>query len=135
PTPPAPEGGGMQEIKAPPINDAKKPGSALAGVGQVITEIKIVDNTKTDKNTVEYLAQVKVGQLLTPELLDQVKQNLLSVGLFKDVWIYSEPASGGFGVRLIISAKDKMSWIIAPIFQYVSGSSANYGGGLAYAES
>jgi outer membrane protein assembly factor BamA len=120
------------------INVGKSPGAITdtrAGIGQVITEIQIKDNTKTDKNTVEYLANVKVGQTLTPELIDLVRQNLLSVGLFKDVYVYFEPATGGFGVRLIISAKDKMSWIIAPIFQYVSGSSPNYGGGLAYAES
>ena len=40
--------------------------------------------------------------------------------------------SGGGGVRLIISAKDKLSWIIAPIFHYGAG---DYGGGLAYANS
>jgi len=137
PKPPPPQqqpANGVTEVKVPAgtsVNDVKNP---LAGVGQVITEIKIVDNTKTDKNTVEYLAHVKVGELLTPELIDQVRQNLLSVGLFKDVLIWSEPAPGA-GVRLVISAKDKLSWIVAPIFQYVSGSSPNYGGGIAYAES
>jgi outer membrane protein assembly factor BamA len=135
-----PPDGGMTEVKVPAgtsINEVKPPGAITdtrAGMGQVITEIKIVDNTKTDRNTVEYLAHVRVGEILTPELVEQVRQNLLSVGLFKDVGISWEPASGA-GVRLVISAKDKLSWIVAPIFQYTSGSSPNYGGGIAYANS
>jgi outer membrane protein assembly factor BamA len=110
--------------------------NAAEEIGQRIVEIKIVDNSKTDAVTIEYIADVRVGQPLSAELVDGAKVRLLSSGLFKDVNIYWE---GGVvdkenfhGVRLIISAKDKLSWIIAPIF---AASSSNYGGGLAYAES
>ena len=75
---------------------------------------------KTDTKTVEYIAGVKLGEVLTPELIDQVRERLLTVGLFKDVNINWEPAvpGGNAGVRLILGAKDKLSWIIAPIFHY-----------------
>jgi outer membrane protein assembly factor BamA len=129
-TPPAPGGSTMQEVK-PGSDVARMLSDPRKGMGEVITEIRIIDNTKTDVNTVEYLANVKVGQLLTPELVELVRQNLLSAGLFKDVLVYWEPAPGA-GVRLIISAKDKLSWIVAPIFTY---SPTEVGGGLAYAES
>ena len=102
-------------------------------VGEPILDIKIIDNTKTDKNTVEYIADVKRGQLLTGELLERVRNNLLSVGLFKSVNVFYEliPEVRP-GVRLVISARDNLSWIIAPIFAY---SSTEVGGGVAYAES
>jgi hypothetical protein len=130
--PPAPGESSMKEVApgaAPSFADARE------GIGQPIVELKIIDNTKTDRNTIEYLANVKLGDPLTPDLIEKVRQNLLSTGLFKDVLVYFEPSSAGFGVRLVISAKDKMSWIIAPIFAYQTGNSPNYGGGIAYAES
>jgi outer membrane protein assembly factor BamA len=104
------------------------------GIGEVIVDVKIVDNTRTDSETVRYIAGVKPGEILTQDLIKEVSERLLTVGLFKDVNVYWESAvpGGGGGVRLIISAKDKLSWIIAPIFHYSPG---DYGGGLAYANS
>lgn len=131
----------MKEVPVPKgqtVNTVKVPGTyntpGKKGIGETIVEIKCVDNVKTGAVTVEYIAGVKVGQTLTPELLEQARVNLLGVGLFKDVNIYWEEmvSTGGYGVRLIISAKDKLSWIIAPLFAY---SSSNIGGGIAYAES
>jgi outer membrane protein insertion porin family len=104
------------------------------GIGEIISDIKIVDNTRTDSETVRYIAGVTVGEILTPELVQAATERLLTVGLFKDVNLTWEPAipGGSAGVRLIISAHDKLSWIIAPIFHYSAG---DYGGGLAYANS
>ncbi len=124
-----PKGQSLDSVKVPGAsNDTRK------GIGERIVEIKVIDNTKTDANTVEYIADVKVGQTLTGEMVEQARNNLLSVGLFKTVNIYWEElvSTGGYGVRLVIAAKDNLSWIIAPIFAY---SSTNVGGGLAYAES
>jgi outer membrane protein insertion porin family len=103
------------------------------GIGQPIVEIKIVDNTKTDTVTVEYLSGARIGDILTPALLEKIRTNLLSADLFKDVLVYWEPnavTKDGSGVRLMISAKDKLSWVIAPLFFY---SERNIGGGVAFA--
>jgi hypothetical protein len=135
-------GSGIKEVVVPPgmtFDQVKLPVSMLRpgakrGLGERIVEIKVVDNTKTDAVTIEYLANVKVGETLTPDVVDRVRTNLLSIGLFKDVSVYWEEigGAGGFGVRLVISAKDKLSWIVAPIFAYSQG---NVGGGIAFAES
>lgn len=104
-------------------------------MGLPILEVRIVDNTKTDSNTIEYLAAVKLRTTLSVELVDRARRNLEGAGLFKQVEIYWEAMvdkEGGSGVRLVISAKDKLSWIIAPTFAY---SPPIYGGGLAFAES
>jgi outer membrane protein assembly factor BamA len=103
-----------------------------AGLGQPIVEVKIVDNTKTDTVTVEYISGAKIGEILSTEYVDKIRTNLLSSDLFKDVLVYWEPNvsnNHGTGVRLVISAKDKLSWIVAPLFFY---SDRNIGGGLAY---
>jgi outer membrane protein assembly factor BamA len=103
-----------------------------AGLGEPIVEIKIVDNTKTDTVTVEYISGAKVGEILTTEYVEKIRLNLLSSDLFKDVLVYWEPGAvgkDGSGVRLVISAKDKLSWIVAPLFFY---SDRNIGGGIAY---
>lgn len=107
---------------------------AQKGIGEIITDIGIVDNTRTDAETIRYIAGVKAGEILTLELIETVRERLLTVGLFKDVNVYWEPAvkGGDAGVRLVISAKDKLSWIVAPIFHYSPG---DYGGGLVYANS
>ena len=130
----------MQEVVVPKgktFDQMKVPGAITdrrKGIGEKIVEIKCFGNTKTDCNTVEYIANVKVGMVLSPELLEQAKLNLEGVGLFKDINLFWEElaAEGGYGVRLILGAKDKLSWIIAPIAAY---SSTEVGGGLAYAES
>ena len=138
---PAPEGGGIKTIDVPAgksLDSVQLPKgtitSSTAGLGQLITDIKIVDNTRTDSETVRYIAGVKPGEILTNDLITQVTERLLTVGLFKDVNLTWEDAipGGNAGVRLIIHAKDKLSWIIAPIFHYSPG---DYGGGLAYANS
>ncbi len=140
---PAPLVGGspFREIAVPngqdinSVNVAGAVNSNTPGLGEKIVEIKITDNTKTGSVTVEYISGAKLGEILTSELVEQVRTNLNSCGLFKDIRVYWESNAvtrEGSGVRLVISAKDKMSWIVAPLFAY---SSRNIGGGLAYAES
>ncbi|MFI5289099.1 MAG: hypothetical protein ACHQ17_05595, partial [Polyangia bacterium] len=120
-----PAGQSVDSVKVAGAIDDKRP-----GIGELIVDLKIVDNTKTTTNTVEYIAGVKLHEVLTPEVIDRARTNLMNVGLFKEVNIYWEEAPGG--VRLVISAKDKLSWIIAPLFAY---SSTEIGGGVAYLES
>ena len=134
-------GGGIKMIDVPAgksIDQMELPRGTLStdvkGIGEPITDLRIVDNTRTDVETVRYIAGVKLGMTLTLELLEQMKERLLTVGLFKDVNIYWEATVPGrdAGIRLVISAKDKLNWIVAPIFHYSQG---DYGGGLAYANS
>jgi outer membrane protein assembly factor BamA len=133
--------GGIKSIDVPAgksLDSVQLPKGTITdntrGFGEIITDVKIVDNSRTDAETVRYIAGVKPGEILTPELVQQTTERLLTVGLFREVNVTWEAAipGGNAGVRLIISAKDKLSWIIAPIFHYSPG---DYGGGLAYANS
>jgi outer membrane protein assembly factor BamA len=139
PAPGAPGPSGMQVIDVPKGQSVEAVAlpktlvtSAQPGLGERITELKIKDNSRTSAVTIEYLAGVHVGDVLTIALVEDARTRLLSVGLFRDVNIFWEAPSDGVGVRLVISAKDKLSWIVAPTFTY---SPPNYGGGLGYAES
>jgi outer membrane protein assembly factor BamA len=127
--------GGLREVQIPrgqSLDTVKVPGviaTTAGGYGQIVTAIKVVDNAKTDSNTIEYLAGVKIGDTLSEELVATAKIRLQSSGLFKDVQITWDGSPLG-GARLIISAKDKASWVIAPI---AFASDGNYGGGLVFA--
>jgi outer membrane protein insertion porin family len=138
---PVQNGGPIKTIDVPPgktFDQVELPRGTLTsdvkGIGEIISDVKVVDNTRTDAETVRYIAGVKPGEILTNELVEQVKERLLTVGLFKDVNVFWEPAIPGAsaGIRLVLSVHDKLSWIIAPIFHYSPG---DYGGGLAYANS
>jgi len=101
---------------------------SVAHADRIVT-VKVTDITKTDRNTVLAVAGFEEGGFITELDLDKIKQRLLASGLFKEVTVTLERASGG--VNLIISAKDKISWFILPTFSY---SEDNYGGGLAFGE-
>ncbi len=140
---PAPSSDGLSKIREGEAPAGAAPslprGEQLARQGDLnlldrpILAVRVVDNTKTDSNTVEYLAAVKLGTLLTPELIDRVQGALEAAGLFKAVNLYWERMNKDEieGVRLVISAKDKLSWIIAPTLAY---SPPNFGGGIAFAD-
>jgi len=122
----------------PPLSAAEQQRLQKSGdvnlIGRPILAVKIIDNTKTNSNTVEYLAHIKRGSLLTAEVIAKIQLNLDACGLFKSVSIFWEPMEedGVQGARLIIAAKDKLSWIIAPTATF---NAPIFGGGLAYAES
>ena len=94
-----------------------------------IYKIEVNDITKTDRNTVLAIAGYEEGRSITEADLDTIKQRLLASGLFKEVTVTLVRSHSG--VKLIISAKDKISWFILPTFTY---SEDNYGGGLAFGE-
>ena len=121
-----PAGQRLEDVPAPPTAIT----STRAGLGDKIVELKIVDNTRTVSNTIEYVSGLKVGQILTESLLEGARLRLQTTGLFKDVSITWEPSDRQGGVRVVIRALDKFPWVIAPIFSY---QARNYGGGLAFA--
>ncbi|HEY3357572.1 MAG TPA: BamA/TamA family outer membrane protein [Polyangia bacterium] len=102
---------------------------AQAREGDRVVRVKVVDATKTDTNTVQDIAGVSEGDVININDLEIMKQRLLGSGLFKEVDVRTEKAAGG--VSVVISAKDKVSWFIAPTFSYSENS---YGGGIAFGE-
>ncbi len=102
--------------------------------GEKIVEIEVVDNRKTNDETVKTLADVSLGDTWTSELGERIKVNLVNSTLFKEVNVFVAPSTkpnANGGVRLTISAKDKISWIIAPTVYLQPG---NKGAGVGYGE-
>jgi len=137
--PPPPGEGGIRTIEVPlgqKLEDVVPPTmitSSTRGIGEKIVELKILDNTRTLSNTVEYVSGLKIGVILTEQLIEASRLRLYSTGLFKDVSITWEPPSpknAGLGVRVVVRALDKFPWVVAPIFSY---QQRNYGGGAAFA--
>lgn len=102
--------------------------------GEKIVEIDVIDNTKTDDETVKLIAGVDKGDHFTFALAEEIKNNLQQSGLFKDdeSKVFTTPVPEKNGVRLTIQAKEKMSWVVGPTFYNQPG---NTGGGLGFAES
>jgi outer membrane protein insertion porin family len=84
---------------------------ALA-MGETITDIRILDNQRTEESTVRSIAGLSRGDILEAETLDKVRERLNTSGLFADVNVWWEPA--GEGVRVNISVKDKFPWAPVP---------------------
>lgn len=94
-----------------------------------IAEIVVEENTKTTSDTVMLISKIEVGDAWTPDMAEEIKRNLVSSGLFKDVEVFTEPVKGG--VKVHILAKDKHSWVIAPALY---NQPTNKGGGLGFGE-
>ncbi len=94
-----------------------------------IAEISVEENKKTTSDTVELIAKIEVGDDWTPDMAEEIKRNLVSSGLFKDVEVFTEPVKGG--VKVHILAKDKHSWVIAPALY---NQPTNKGGGIGFGE-
>lgn len=103
-----------------------------------IRDIVVEGNTKTTTDTVELIAKIDVGDDWTSDMLDRIKADLVSSGLFKDVDAFWEacgpttkPKCDAPGVRVHLTVKDKHSWVIAPAFY---NQPTNIGGGIGFGE-
>jgi outer membrane protein insertion porin family len=112
--------------------------AARLAAADTIRDIVVEGNTKTTTDTVLLIATIAVGDDWTSDLLDRVKANLVSSGLFKDVegfWSACGPATtprcDEAGVRVNLTVRDKHSWVIAPTFY---NQPTNTGGGLGFGE-
>ncbi|MEO7092495.1 MAG: hypothetical protein ABI175_04535, partial [Polyangiales bacterium] len=94
-----------------------------------IAEIVVEENSKTTSDTVQLISKIEVGDAWTPDMAEEIKRNLVSSGLFKDVEVFTEPVKGG--VKVHILAKDKHSWVIAPALY---NQPTNKGAGLGFGE-
>src|SRR5262245_27641770 len=86
-------------------------GRALA-IGEAITDVRILDNQRTEEATVRSIAGIAIGDTLEADTLDKVRERLNTVGLFADVNVWWEPH--GAGVRVNIAVKDKFPWAPVP---------------------
>lgn len=112
--------------------------AARIAAADPIRDIVVEGNTKTTSETVELIAKIGVGDDWTSDMLDRIKADLVSSGLFKEVdgfWDDCGPATtprcNAAGVRVHLTVKDKHSWVIAPAF-YTQPT--NTGGGLGFGE-
>jgi outer membrane protein insertion porin family len=95
------------------------PRPALA-VGEPITDVRVLDNQRTEETTVRSIAGVVIGDTLEADTLDVVRERLNTTGLFADVNVWWEP--NGSGVRVNISVKDKFPWAPLPTASYSSNN-------------
>jgi outer membrane protein insertion porin family len=103
-----------------------------------IRDIVVEGNTKTTTDTVQLIAKIDVGDDWTSDMLDRIKADLVSSGLFKEVDAFWEacgptttPKCDSPGVRVHLTVKDKHSWVIAPAFY---NQPTNTGGGIGFGE-
>jgi outer membrane protein assembly factor BamA len=96
-----------------------------------VEEIQVEGNTKTQRETVLLIARVSVGDEWKIQNVGEVRDRLVSSGLFSEVEVFWEPLPNKGAVRLHILAKDKHSWIIAPTFY---DQPTNKGGGIGFGE-
>jgi outer membrane protein assembly factor BamA len=97
-------------------------GAAHGEVGAPITDIRVLDNQRTQEDTVRSVAGVKIGESLESTTLDSVRERLKSAGLFSDVNVWWEPHRGG--VRINIAVKDKFPWAPVPTFSWSANNKA-----------
>ena len=98
---------------------AISPRSALA-VGEEITDVRVLDNQRTEESTVRSIAGVSIGDTLEADTLDMVRERLNTTGLFADVNVWWE--GHGSGVRINISVKDKFPWAPVPTAAWSSNN-------------
>jgi outer membrane protein insertion porin family len=98
---------------------AISPRPALA-VGEEITDVRVLDNQRTEESTVRSVAGLSIGDTLEADTLDLVRERLNTTGLFADVNVWWEPH--GSGVRVNISVKDKFPWAPVPTASWSSNN-------------
>jgi outer membrane protein insertion porin family len=84
---------------------------ALA-VGEEVTDVRIIGNSRTDESTVRSVAGVSIGDTMEMDTLDTVRERLNTTGLFADVNVWWEQYKTG--VRVNIAVKDKFPWAPVP---------------------
>jgi len=91
-----------------------------------ITDVKVVNATRTDEETVRSIAGISIGDTLHTDTLDIARERLNTSGLFAEVNVYWEPYKAG--VRVVIAIREKFPWAPLPVFSYSPGNIS--GGGL-----
>jgi outer membrane protein assembly factor BamA len=82
----------------------------------------VLDNQRTEEDTIRSIAGVKIGDTLDLDTLETVRERLNSSGLFADTNVWWEPA--GAGVRINIAVKDKFPWAPVPTASWSANNKA-----------
>jgi len=82
------------------------------GTGESITDVRVLDNQRTEEATIRSIAGVSIGETLEADTLDRVRERLNTSGLFSDINVWWEPS--GAGVRVNIAVKEKFPWAPVP---------------------
>jgi outer membrane protein assembly factor BamA len=93
---------------------------AAFSIGEVIRDIRVRDNARTDDDTIRSLAGVSVGDTMELHTLETVRERLNTSGLFADVNVYWEPYRDGVRINIVI--RDKFPWAPVPTFSYTAGN-------------
>jgi outer membrane protein insertion porin family len=93
---------------------------AAYSIGEVIRDIRVADNSRTDDETIRSLAGVNIGDTMEVETLEAVRERLNTSGLFAEVNVYWEAYRDG--VRINIVVRDKFPWAPVPTFSYTAGN-------------
>jgi outer membrane protein insertion porin family len=86
--------------------------SPARAIGEEVTDVRIMGNSRTDESTVRSVAGVSIGDTLEADTLDTVRERLNTTGLFADVNVWWEQYKTG--VRVNIAVKDKFPWAPVP---------------------
>jgi outer membrane protein insertion porin family len=113
----------------PPAHAQSEHASDSEPAGERVARIRVLETSKTDPEIVQLIAGVNEGDLIRHADLETMRDRLLASGLFRDVEVTSAPAAHGVTVR--ITARDRISWFVAPTFSYSQNA---YGVGLAAGE-
>lgn len=97
-------------------------------IGEVIRDIRVLDNARTEEETVRSIAGISIGDTMDVHTLEEVRERLNTSGLFADVDVFWKPYRDGVRVNIVI--RDKFPWAPVPTFSYAPG---NISGGLLIA--
>jgi outer membrane protein assembly factor BamA len=103
--------------------------SGGVAAAQTITEIEVRENSKTTDGTIVQISGLEIGDDWSAGAGARAQQELESSGLFKEVLVANEPGTNG--VRVVIVARDKHSWVVAPTYY---DQPTNRGAGLGFGE-
>lgn len=103
---------------------------AMAQERWLVNDIRIVGNRVTKPEVIERELAVAAGDTLTPELLDNSRQGVQNLGLFRDVQIDLEP--DGDGVTMVVNVREKRYFLPIPRIDTSSDLDYTYGAQLLW---
>ncbi len=95
------------------------PRAAIA-IGEVIRDVRVIDNARTDEDTIRSISGIKPGDTMELTTLESVRERLNTTGLFAEVNVYWEPYRDGVRVNIVV--RDKFPWAPVPTFSYTAGN-------------